>query len=73
GQKNTTVAIWVATVFLNPLSSVGPGCYILWQNTINSIEIYARARKERRQPEFDGTPAPRLARSRVVVRIKSKR
>ncbi|MCD8306223.1 MAG: transporter [Prevotella sp.] len=73
GQKNTTVAIWVATVFLNPLSSVGPGCYILWQNTINSIEIYARARKERRQPAFNGTPAPRLARSRVVVRTKSKR
>ncbi len=40
GQKNTTFAIWVATAFLNPLCSVGPGCYILWQNIINSMEIY---------------------------------
>ncbi len=40
GQKNTTFAIWTATAFLNPLSSVGPGCYILWQNIINSIEIW---------------------------------
>lgn len=39
GQKNTAFAIWIANVYLNPLSSVGPGCYILWQNIINSIEI----------------------------------
>lgn len=39
GQKNTTFAIWVAYTYLSPLSSVGPGCYILWQNIINSIEI----------------------------------
>ncbi len=40
GQKNTAFAIWVSTAFLNPLSSVGPGCYILWQNIINSVEIW---------------------------------
>ena len=40
GQKNTAFAIWIAYAFLNPLSSVGPGCYILWQNIINSIEIW---------------------------------
>ena len=40
GQKNTAFAIWIAYAYLNPLSSVGPGCYILWQNIINSIEIY---------------------------------
>lgn len=40
GQKNTAFAIWIATAFLNPLSSVGPGCYILWQNIINSVEIW---------------------------------
>ncbi len=45
GQKNTAFAIWVATAFLNPLSSVGPGCYILWQNTINSIEIWLYRKK----------------------------
>ena len=45
GQKNTAFAIWVATAFLNPLSSVGPGCYILWQNTINSVEIWLYRKK----------------------------
>ncbi len=45
GQKNTAFAIWIATAFLSPLSSVGPGCYILWQNIINSIEIWHYRRK----------------------------
>lgn len=40
GQKNTAFAIWIAYTYLTPLSSVGPGCYILWQNIINSIELY---------------------------------
>lgn len=45
GQKNTAFAIWIAYSYLNPLSSVGPGCYILWQNIINSIEIWDFRRK----------------------------
>lgn len=40
GQKNTAFAIWIACAYLTPLSSVGPGCYILWQNIINSLEIW---------------------------------
>lgn len=40
GQKNTAFAVWIAYTYLNPLCSVGPGCYILWQNAINSIEIW---------------------------------
>ncbi len=47
GQKNTVFAIWVANTYLNPLSSVGPGCYILWQNIINSVEIWKNAKKRR--------------------------
>lgn len=45
GQKNTAFAIWIAYTYLHPLSSVGPGCYILWQNTVNSIEIYQRKKE----------------------------
>jgi BASS family bile acid:Na+ symporter len=45
GQKNTAFAIWLGITYLNPLSSVGPGCYILWQNIINSIEIWQERRK----------------------------
>lgn len=40
GQKNTAFAVWVALTYLYPLATVGPGCYILWQNIINSIEIW---------------------------------
>ncbi|MCD8281677.1 MAG: transporter [Prevotella sp.] len=47
GQKNTATAIWLATVFLHPLAAVGPGCYILWQNIINAVELAAAARRER--------------------------
>ena len=39
GQKNTAFAIWIAATYLHPLSTVGPGCYILWQNIINSWEL----------------------------------
>ena len=45
GQKNTSLAIWMSITFLNPLSSVGPGCYILWQNIINSVEIWQHRRQ----------------------------
>ena len=45
GQKNTAFAIWIASAYLNPLSTVGPGCYILWQNIINSVEIW-QSRKQ---------------------------
>ncbi len=46
GQKNTAFAIWIAYTYLTPLSSVGPGCYILWQNIVNSIEIWQHRKKE---------------------------
>ena len=48
GQKNTAFAIWMAYTYLNPLSSVGPGCYILWQNIINSVEIWQKRKEELR-------------------------
>ncbi|MCR5471998.1 MAG: transporter [Prevotella sp.] len=47
GQKNTAFAIWLGITYLNPLSSVGPGCYILWQNIINSFEIWQERQKNK--------------------------
>lgn len=44
-QKNTAFAIWIAYTYLTPLSSVGPGCYILWQNIINSLELWQKRKK----------------------------
>ena len=39
-QKNTGLSIWVAYMYLSPVASIGAGCYVLWQNIINSIEIW---------------------------------
>ena len=41
-QKNTILAIWMALTFLNPISSVGPASYVVWQNTINSWQLWKR-------------------------------
>lgn len=49
GQKNTNFAIWIAYTYLNPLSSVGPGCYILWQNVVNSIELWQHERSKNKE------------------------
>ena len=45
-QKNTALSIWVAYMYLNPVASVGAGCYVLWQNIINSIEIWQERKKK---------------------------
>ena len=46
-QKNTALSIWVAYVYLNPVASVGAGCYVLWQNIINSLELWQYRKIER--------------------------
>lgn len=38
-QKNTALAIYIATTFLHPLASIGAGCYVLWQNIVNAYEL----------------------------------
>lgn len=49
GQKNTILAIWMALTYLNPISSVGPAAYIAWQNTVNSVQLYLKTRRESEQ------------------------
>lgn len=46
GQKNTVLAVWLATAYLNPISSIAPAAYIAWQNTINSLQIYIKSKRE---------------------------
>ena len=46
GQKNTVLAIWMSYTYLNPLSSVGPGSYVLWQNIINSYQLWKKRKRE---------------------------
>ncbi len=47
GQKNSVLSIWLAQSFLDPISPVGPGAYILWQNIINSYQVW---KKRERKP-----------------------
>lgn len=49
GQKNTVLAIWMALTYLNPISSVGPAAYVAWQNTVNSLQLYYKEKRSRRQ------------------------
>ena len=44
-QKNTALSIWVAYMYLHPVASIGAGCYVLWQNIINSIELWQYRKK----------------------------
>ena len=44
-QKNTALSIWVAYMYLNPVASIGAGCYVLWQNIINSFELMGVRKK----------------------------
>jgi BASS family bile acid:Na+ symporter len=39
GQKNTLLAIILSQSYLNPLASVAPVAYIVWQNLMNSWQL----------------------------------
>ena len=47
GQKNTVFAIWVSLTWLSPAVSIAPSSYILWQNLINSWQLW-RKQKNRK-------------------------
>ena len=42
GQKNTVLAVWMSQSFLNPISSIAPTAYIVWQNFVNSYQLYRK-------------------------------
>ena len=52
GQKNMVLGIWVAGMFLTPadgttpMAIVGMGTYIIWQNIINSWQLWRRRQNE---------------------------
>ena len=45
GQKNTILAIWLTQTYLNPVASLGPGAYVLWQNLVNSYQLWRKGRQ----------------------------
>ena len=42
GQKNMALAIWLTQSFLNPLASVAPAAYVVWQNIVNSYQLWRK-------------------------------
>ena len=42
GQKNTILAIWMAQTFLNPIASIAPAAYVLWQNFVNTYQLWRK-------------------------------
>ena len=46
GQKNTGFLIWLGCSYLTPVTSVAGGLYSIWQNIINSIELYRKDREK---------------------------
>ena len=45
GQKNSAMGIWMANTYLNPLSSIFPAMYSVWQNLFNSIQLWWHDKK----------------------------
>lgn len=45
GQKNTTLAIWLAQAYLNPLTALGPAAYMIIQNLFNAAQLSKAAKK----------------------------
>lgn len=44
GQKNTVVGIWLTITFLNPIASIAPCTYVIWQNLINAWQLWYKQR-----------------------------
>ncbi len=40
GQKNTMVGLWLTITFLNPTAAVAPCAYVIWQNMVNSWQLW---------------------------------
>ena len=47
GQKNTAFAIWVAYTFMNPVTALAGGFYLVWHNIVNSWQLYRERVKTR--------------------------
>lgn len=48
GQKNSSLAIWMAQMYLNPLSSIAMASYSIAQNILNSVQLLHHAKKTER-------------------------
>lgn len=68
GQKNTVLAVWMAQSFLDPISSVAPTAYIVFQNFVNSYQIWRKDRNGRKTGCEPSVPCGCGERNRSVQR-----
>jgi len=54
GQKNTTLTIYLALVYANPLVALGPTCYVIWHNLWNSWQLHQAGRQEAYEQQIRG-------------------
>ena len=47
GQKNSGFLIWLGYSYLTPVTSVAGGLYSIWQNLINSLELFEKGHKKK--------------------------
>ena len=46
GQKNTSLGVWMAQQYLDPMAALGAAAYIIWQNIFNSLQLTIAAHKK---------------------------
>lgn len=51
GQKNTGFLIWLGYSFLTPVTSIAGGFYAIWQNIVNSEELYVHRKELEKESE----------------------
>ena len=42
GQRNTALAIWMSSMYLQPLAATFPAMYSIWQNLYNSYQLWRK-------------------------------
>lgn len=47
-QFLTIFAIWISYTYLSPVASIAPSSYILWQNIVNSWQLWQKEKKEQK-------------------------
>lgn len=46
GQKNVALAVWMTQTYLNPIASIAPASYSIWQNLFNSYQLWRKRKKD---------------------------
>ncbi|MBR1926833.1 MAG: transporter [Bacteroidales bacterium] len=62
GQKNNGFLIWLGYTWMTPVSSVAGGLYSIWQNLVNSWELY----EQRHHPRTGSNPGRQTATTRTA-------